>query len=47
MTTVPHRHPETRMRMPRIRNVERIVDQVPFPPRYEEWNPLLVGRWRI
>jgi L-alanine-DL-glutamate epimerase-like enolase superfamily enzyme len=33
--------------MPRIRNVERIVVQVPFTPRCEEWNPLLVGRWRI
>jgi L-alanine-DL-glutamate epimerase-like enolase superfamily enzyme len=31
----------------RIKNVERIMVRVPFTPRCEEWNALLVWRWQI
>lgn len=34
-------------RMPRIRDVERIVVDVPFTPRCQEWNAREVWQWRI
>ncbi|MFY7954492.1 MAG: enolase, partial [Armatimonadaceae bacterium] len=33
--------------LPAIREVERIVLDVPFTPRCEEWNALLVRNWRV
>lgn len=34
-------------RMPRIRDVERIMVDVPFTPRCQEWNAREVWQWRI
>ncbi|GAB4121322.1 MAG: hypothetical protein Fur005_34070 [Roseiflexaceae bacterium] len=31
----------------RIRNIERIVVDVPFTPRCQEWNAREVWQWRI
>lgn len=33
--------------LPRVTEVERIVLDVPFTPRCEEWNALLVRNWRV